>query len=53
MRIWMLIPGIALVSVFSDFSSAVSRFGSSIATAEETEPAPMPTPAPEMQHNFR
>ncbi len=48
MRIWMLILGIALVSVFSDLSSVISRHGNSIATAEETEPAPTPTPAPEM-----
>ena len=33
LRIWMLILGIVLVSVFSDFGSAVSRFGSLIATA--------------------
>jgi hypothetical protein len=53
MRIWMLILGIALVSVFSDLSSAVARYGSTIATAQETEPAPTPTPSPEMESNFR
>ncbi|MGB7290735.1 MAG: hypothetical protein WBD99_00995 [Thermodesulfobacteriota bacterium] len=53
MRIWMLILGIALVSVFSDQGSALSRYESTIATAQETEPAPTPTPSPEMESNLR
>jgi len=46
MRFWMLILGIAMVSVFSDLSSAISKYGTTIAAAQETEPAPTPTPAP-------
>jgi hypothetical protein len=53
MRICMPIFGIALVSVFSELSSAVSRYGSTIATAQETEPAPTPTPSPELEGNVR
>jgi len=53
MRIWILILGIALISVFSDLSSAFPRYGNTIATAEESEPAPSPTPAPKMKSNLR
>jgi hypothetical protein len=47
----MLILGIALISVFSDLSSAISQYGSTIAAAQETEPAP--TPAPETESHVR
>lgn len=49
MRFWMLILGIAIVSVFGGLSlnSSVSKNGTTIAAAQETEPAPTPTPAPE------
>jgi hypothetical protein len=53
MRFWMLILGIAMVSVFSDLSSAISKYGTTIAAAQETEPAPTPTPAPETESYLR
>lgn len=53
MRFWMLILGIAIVSVFSDLSSAISKYGTTIAAAQETESAPTPTPAPETESYLR
>ena len=49
MRFLMLILGIALLSAFSDPRSAISGYGRTIATSEETEAAP----TPEMENSFR
>jgi hypothetical protein len=53
MRFWMLILGIAMVSVFSDLSSAISKYGTTIAAAQEPEPSPTSTPAPETESYLR
>lgn len=47
MKVWMLILGIAIASVFGGLASTISNNGTTIAAAQETEPAPTPTPAPE------
>jgi hypothetical protein len=53
MRFWMLILGIAIVSVFGGLSSTITKNGTTIAAAQETEPAPSPTPAPDPESYLR